>query len=533
MTPTATSMPTATPEPTEIPTEEPTPTWTPEPDSSSRVDALIAVDGTPEADFVGDDIYNEDGQDQTVNSFATPSRKATFLAQIQNEGDSDARFLLKSALSQTTGWQVHYFLEDTGDEIPVSIETETGWQTPLIEPGNSIEVRIEITPDTDVRSNDQLVISLLARTSDFACDVVKAIATRSSRVDALIGVLEDHEYVGHEIYNETGANQTIRQSVADSASNTMNFAVQVRNDANVAVPIRLKAPAENADWTIQYFDALEQGNEITTDITSSTGWVTPTVEPGQTYEIRFQVSPNTTASATTSTEFAIRAEAADSSTEADVVKASVGIQNIAALLYSLDQGETWQTVDADHAIWAHEGVVFGLRATKTNPSLPWPIKPHLMPSWNKEGYILYGETTWYLYETTSSLSVDLHSISAECGNTKMANIRVLPSYSVVLSSSTPSVHVEGQGESSQATLTATVKRNDGTLAEGVSVRFSATLGSINGVGTGDDTQTTDSNGVVTVTFNAGTVPGTAIVTASVLEDSTTGGSDDVHIGITE
>jgi hypothetical protein len=121
-----------------------------------------------------------------------------------------------------------------------------------------------------------------------------SLMTFTYQPDNQIKNSSETSYIGDNIYNQTGVDQTKSQSVAPN--NTAIYHVKIENDGNGqdGFNVREVFPTD-VDWNVQYFDALSGGNNITAQVTS-TGWGTGALNPGQFREIRIEVTPTPTGS---------------------------------------------------------------------------------------------------------------------------------------------------------------------------------------------------------------------------------------------
>jgi hypothetical protein len=101
--------------------------------------------------------------------------------------------------------------------------------------------------------------------------------------------------------------------------------------------------------------------------------------------------------------------------------------NIAKIQYSLDQGETWidyRTTPGAY-ITAQQNMTFGLRAIKDNNTLDWPF---MKPAWLKQSETdeMYGDTVWVLFDTPSTDSSDLKTVTVTCEDATQIKVEVMP-----------------------------------------------------------------------------------------------------------
>lgn len=97
-------------------------------------------------------------------------------------------------------------------------------------------------------------------------------------------------YIGNNIYNESG--QTINQLT--DLNQPAVFHIKIQNDGTIVDNISVRAielPTAGS-WVIEYFDALQGGNNITSQITSSSGWMTGELIFCQSRQIRVEIAPN-------------------------------------------------------------------------------------------------------------------------------------------------------------------------------------------------------------------------------------------------
>jgi hypothetical protein len=125
-----------------------------------------------------------------------------------------------------------------------------------------------------------------------------AIDIRASdqRPDVLVSTRPSSGYLGNDVYNDTGARQTITQRARRSVTRT--FYVRVYNDGNASNSFTIRGTRPRAA-TVRY-DTGRPGypdwtRNVTTAMRSSTGWRT-TLAPQAFQRIRVLVTPRRTAS---------------------------------------------------------------------------------------------------------------------------------------------------------------------------------------------------------------------------------------------
>ncbi len=90
---------------------------------------------------------------------------------------------------------------------------------------------------------------------------------------------------GNNIYNSTGANQTVRGQVA--RSRRVNYVVSAQNDSSGPTRLTIRGAGSQGAFTVRYLSA--DGRDITPAVTAGT-YSTSRLDPGQTATIRVAVS---------------------------------------------------------------------------------------------------------------------------------------------------------------------------------------------------------------------------------------------------
>jgi len=117
--------------------------------------------------------------------------------------------------------------------------------------------------------------------------------------DNLIKNWDQTTYIGDNIYNLTGIGQTKEQYTIPN--NPAVYHIKIENDGNGSdgfIVNEYFQTRDNADiaetrqnWTVEYYDALVGGNNITAQVTGI-GWNTGALNPGAYREIRMEVTPD-------------------------------------------------------------------------------------------------------------------------------------------------------------------------------------------------------------------------------------------------
>lgn len=287
-------------------------------------DLWIRVAGSP---YLGDNIYNLDGTDQTAAQSITPGGSVTYYLRLQNDGDTPDSFVVTGSVA-TPVWPITYFDDwAQGNDITASV-TGAGWTSPTLKPGAIMNLRLVIgttvyTPGGGVK---QFQIRAVSTSAAAAKDVVRQISTLipRTRADAEIRPDGDFGWTGDGIYNITGLGQTA--AVAVLPGETVIYFVRVGNDGNIPDALNIQADAAPDGWTVTYFDSFVGGNDITAAVTSEAGWDSPVVSALLCQGLRVEVTPGITAipGSTLNTRISGRS-VAEPAAPPDVAVASTGL----------------------------------------------------------------------------------------------------------------------------------------------------------------------------------------------------------------
>jgi hypothetical protein len=103
---------------------------------------------------------------------------------------------------------------------------------------------------------------------------------------------DEGSYHGDDIYASIVGTDDQTASYIANFWATSVFHIKIENDTNTIDPYVIKARGDGANFSVRYYDALEGGNDITSEITGS-GWTTGSLLPyGDFTEIRLEVSGN-------------------------------------------------------------------------------------------------------------------------------------------------------------------------------------------------------------------------------------------------
>lgn len=126
------------------------------------------------------------------------------------------------------------------------------------------------------------------------------------------GVAGESGFVGDGIYTDDGFGQS--RDATTWAPNAAVFVVRVQNDSATPQKLIFTGPSASVNnWTVHYFDAATEGEEITSQA-SNGGWRTPVLAQGEYVDVRVEAVPSAALSGGSVVTLKLRAFAADGST---------------------------------------------------------------------------------------------------------------------------------------------------------------------------------------------------------------------------
>lgn len=320
------------------------------PFATRQLDGLVRNAG--DAAYVGQGVFDPALQTKTQTVAAGSTAIYHFKWELTgNVGD----ILNLKAPAAPSGWTARYFKNLTGtDEITAQITSGTGWFSELMNPGDTVVVRLEVTPSANLVAYENLSV-LIQGFLDHAAgsrDALRSVTVNAFRpgVDLLVRRADDFVFAGGGIVNSTGAGQTLGQETAGGETTT--FFVELENKGNYTDSFRVQAGAGDANFAVKYFDAVSGGNDITAQMTGA-GWLVTDLPYGATASFRVEVTPAAGAPSPLERSLAFTAASTSDLAIADTVKMTVSVVSNA----STPQKGTY-TLDADFA----KGAFLGTRS---------------------------------------------------------------------------------------------------------------------------------------------------------------------------
>ena len=262
-------------------------------------------------------------------------------------------------------------------------------------------------------------------------------------VDVTIAAGDDENptFVGENVYNTTGANQTKSQSVVpDSAA---VYTVQVQNETAAPAAFTVTAPGDELGWAVHYYalpDAnategddptLEDdpdappGPDITAAVTGE-GWTTPLLDPGARCTVIVKVKLTTTALPDGATK-PLLIQATPGTGPADAVQAvTTRKQHLLGIQYSRDNGATWTNVP-NTPLEVEDGDVIGFKVILAPGPVPAVVLGQFKPEWTQGNMKHIGNIVWLDFALPAAgHENETQRVSVEWGDSAFVDVRAVP-----------------------------------------------------------------------------------------------------------
>jgi len=335
--------------------------------ATATVDFLIKTGEM--ASFIGEDIFDVDHQ--TVGLITPRNTAATYFIKLKYGGNlpSDIKLSLNGFQQ---GWTVKFFSIGAS---PIQLNEENVILT-NIAPNTVLEYKLEVEPDSLVRGNETLPITIAAKAilvPDYS-DTIQTITTNMPlyAVDASIRRAEEIRYVGKGIVNNNGMGQT--KSMEVDPNEMTRFAVQTYNLGNIEDSIAIITPQIANGWEIRYFSDLAGSNDITEDVLA--GKYITTLDGNKAFEFLVTVVGSSNIPSGSKIEIPIKLQSMSDKSKSDTVLATV----MMAETSTTPQGGTY-TLNSDFEKGILVGVEFEsvpdqLQLTKEAITLPFIWVPN-------------------------------------------------------------------------------------------------------------------------------------------------------------
>jgi hypothetical protein len=233
---------------------------------------------------------------------------------------------VKADETGTGNWTSRYYDALVGgNDITSEITSAAGW-TIILASGTCREIRVQVKPGAGMQGLIRRVnvTSCTNGTPGEKVDLVYMITQCNVlQPDNQIKNSNETVYVGNNIYNTTGQNQTKNQVV--SRNQTAIYHVKVENDGEVVDVDVITGPGGDSRWSIQYYDAITGGNNITYNVVNGVYWVY--LSPGATAYLRVEVTPSSSCPWNEQKDVLVTATAGYNANKKDAVKAVTKCSN--------------------------------------------------------------------------------------------------------------------------------------------------------------------------------------------------------------
>ncbi|MGH8104079.1 MAG: DUF2341 domain-containing protein, partial [bacterium] len=218
----------------------------------------------------GNGVYDQTGVTETVAA-ASDGSMVTLFFRADNDGNTFDQLKITGD-GATPGWTVNYWdAQAGGNNVTASIS-----QAGLVIGLNKFETktfRVEITPSATVAGGDTKTvgINIISQSDGTKKDKVIGNVQMSNRYrpDALISLTPNPVgFIGNDAYD---ASQVVSAQAATGA--TKSYFLEFQNNGNASDTIKVTGTAAAPGWTVQYFDALAGGANITAAVTGA-GYLT-------------------------------------------------------------------------------------------------------------------------------------------------------------------------------------------------------------------------------------------------------------------
>ena len=108
--------------------------------------------------WIGDDVYNGDGDEQTGNRAVDIGTPAVYYARMYNDGNEGTTFWIKQRSLDNPDWTVDYYWGNQvrGDrKVTAKVKSGKGWRRSNVPPGGVRRFLIVVTPNSGVSSGSR------------------------------------------------------------------------------------------------------------------------------------------------------------------------------------------------------------------------------------------------------------------------------------------------------------------------------------------------------------------------------------------
>jgi len=326
---------------------------TPAPLLPAPVDLLVKAVGEPPTAFALSNVYQvQPAGAQMRLAGAATNAPAGLVVRVENDSSQTLSPVLRASETAETNWTVSY--RDGAADVTAQIRSSAGYTLSNLAAGAAATLTLEFQPNARTLGGATKSAEVSVFRDAFARtprDVVKVAAYNVPvfQPDLQVRRLSDVVYVGDNVYNADGSNQTVSTRIEPGA--VAVYPLLLANDGNLTNYFTVRGSAGGGGWTVRYFDAVAGGVEVSSDVTGA--GLPVALGPGASWECHAEVLPDATVPRGMSNAVLVTATSLADPARSDTVK----MITITKTLTNVPQGRTF-TTDADFA----EGTFIGTLA---------------------------------------------------------------------------------------------------------------------------------------------------------------------------
>ena len=368
--------------------------------------------------WLGQNVINQDGTDQTLETVADSSHVASGQLKLSVAGAQNGQTVTWSvpdwATFQADGWDARFFDAPTeGNEITAQI-TGAGWTTTHANGAEPV-IRWEVIAPAG-SSDVTRVLSVRASLAGGVADVVRASVKvlRNARPDVSIRHVEGEPPIGENVFSPTAQ----QLELVTTVQKTENFIVKITNSSSTTAQFLFERPTPTSlpsGWRYKFYGTDGEVDSLL----ESQNLITPMLAPYQSVEWRLELALE--ANSDTTGALPVRFSGADAFDECQL---ALRLQGIKGAEYSLNGGASWTAVEGVGAVISvPKGSTLGLRALPLVPAVPWPNDP-FQPAWWREGKPYFGDLVFLYYPDPTPAGEAGEIARVECGNSFDVRVKV-------------------------------------------------------------------------------------------------------------
>jgi len=281
--------------------------------------------------WLGDNIYNTHGANQTTTIELISGETALFPAKLVNDGTSPDSYVITGP-GGDPHWNVEYYSGvsvDPGAEVTANV-TGSGWVISNLAAGASVDFLIAVTPDVNTEGSNHTLVTATSNADATQLDAIKAItnATLPPNLQPDLWIQQEI-WQGDNIYNGDGTDQTGACMVY--LEETAVYQAQLENDGEETETYWIKGPPGAGNWNVDYYwgSSVREDRKVTQWVIRPQGWKLRNVPAGGVRQFLITVTPG--AAATGDFSVQVFAESGQYSDQRDCILAVTSLHPTADL----------------------------------------------------------------------------------------------------------------------------------------------------------------------------------------------------------